>query len=133
ALERGDAGIYTYSVFEHRPEYGAGDMMEARIAAKLQPWFETILVDEARHGTYPLPIATPDKYVYAANQHANRAYGFASEERGLGWFMILPSAEFLSGGPTKPELLAHGEIPTVLSYWRSSHYGGAVLEVEEGE
>jgi rhamnogalacturonan endolyase len=46
--------------------------------------------------------------------------------------------EYLSGGPTKVEFLGHRDTndvqaPTVLNYWRSSHYGGAVVNVAQGE
>lgn len=132
-LTRGDQGVYTYCIFEHRPEYSAGDMTESRIAAKLQPFFDHIHVDDARSGPYPLLDEGTDKYVYTALQAENRAYGFTSLERKLGWFMIIPSAEFLSGGPMKAEFLAHGTNPTVLCYWKSSHYGGANITLAGGE
>jgi rhamnogalacturonan endolyase len=46
--------------------------------------------------------------------------------------------EYLSGGPTKVEFLCHRDTtpvaaPCLLNYWRSSHYGGAVVAVGEGE
>ena len=78
-------------------------------------------------------IRDSDKYVYTALQSENRAYGFTSPEKGLGWFMIIPSAEYLSCGPTKAEFLAHGTNPTVLCYWKSSHYGYANVTLTEGE
>lgn len=132
-LSRADQGIYTYCIFEHKPEYDAGDMAEARIAAKLQPFFDHIHIDEARSGPYPLLNEGIDKYVYTALQARHRAYGFTSPEKKLGWFMIIPSAEFLSGGPNKAEFLAHGTNPTVLCYWKSSHYGGANITLSKGE
>ena len=132
-LSKADQGVYTYCIFEHRPEYDAGDFTEARLAAKLQPFFNYMHVDDDRTGPYPLFNEGWDKYVYTALQWKNRAYGFSSPEKGLGWFMMLPSPEFLSGGPSKAEFLAHGIDPTVLCYWRSSHYRGASLILEKGE
>jgi rhamnogalacturonan endolyase len=46
--------------------------------------------------------------------------------------------EYMSGGPTKPEFLGHRDTnavaaPCVLNYWRSSHYGGASVDVAQGE
>jgi len=35
ALGRGDSGIYTYSIFEHKPDYPATAVGEARYCAKL--------------------------------------------------------------------------------------------------
>ena len=45
------------------------------------------------------------------------------------WF-VNPTIEYLSGGATKVELTGHrdvntGAAPTLLNYWRGSHYGGA--------
>jgi hypothetical protein len=54
----------------------------------------------------------------------------------MGWFLINPSTEYLSGGPNKAEFVAHKEPspgPAVLNYWRSSHYGGANVTVAAGE
>lgn len=133
ALSMADQTVYTYCIFEHRSDYPAGDMTEARIAAKLQPFFNHIHVDDARSGPYPLLNEGIDKYVYTALQSENRSYGFTSPEKGLGWFMLIPSAEYLSCGPTKAEFLAHGTNPTVLCYWKSSHYGYANVTLAEGE
>jgi rhamnogalacturonan endolyase len=46
--------------------------------------------------------------------------------------------EYLSGGPTKVEFQGHRDTnqvaaPCVLNYWRSSHYGGANVDVAQGE
>jgi len=46
--------------------------------------------------------------------------------------------EYMSGGPTKVEFLGHRDTnqqaaPCVLNYWRSSHYGGAEVNVAAGE
>lgn len=132
SLGRGDSGIYTYTAFEHRPEYPGGTMAEARIAVELSSDFDTIHVDAARSGAFPLLNEGIDKYVYTALQAEERAYGWTSSTRKKGWFLLNPSAEYLSGGPTKAEFLAHGR-PTVLNYWKSSHYYGANVTLIEGE
>lgn len=133
ALGRGERGVYTYTVFEHQPEYPAGTMAEARIAVELTSDFDFVHIDAARTGEYPtIPEAGIDKYAYIALQAEERAYGWTSPSRDIGWFLINPSAEYLSGGPTKVEFLAHGD-PTVLNYWKSSHYAGGHVSFEEGE
>ena len=138
ALGRGDSGIYTYCIFEHLTEYPAATMTEARYAAKLADFFDWMSVDVLRNKHYPREIPGEDKYVYTAIQSENRAYGFSSTTRNIGFFFINPSVEYLSGGPTKPEFLAHRDTtavqaPVVLNYWRSSHYGGANVTVASGE
>lgn len=131
SLGRGESGIYTYCIFEHKPEYGAAAMCEARFCAKLADIFDWMNVSAVHNRPYPHP-SRGDKYIYTAVQSENPAYGWASTTKGVGFYFINPSMEYMSCGPTKAELLCHGEA-TVLNYWRSSHYGGSVLEVSEGE
>lgn len=138
AMGRGDSGVYTYSVFDHLPEYGAATMTEARFAAKLANFFDWMSIDEHRNLHYPETIRGEDKYVYTALQSENRAFGFSSTTRNIGFYFINPTIEYLSGGPTKPEFLCHRDTtreqaPVVLNYWRSSHYGGANVSVEAEE
>lgn len=138
ALGRGDSGIYTYCVFDHLPEYDSASMTEARFAVKLADFFDWMSIDEQRNLHYPETIRGEDKYVYTALQSENRAFGFSSTTRNIGFYFINPSIEYLSGGPTKPEFLCHRDTtrvqaPVVLNYWRSSHYGGANVTVAAGE
>ncbi len=138
ALEAWQSGIYTYCIFDHLPEYGSATMTEARFAVKLASFFDWMSVDRFRNKHYPRVLPGEDKYVYTAVQSENRAYGFSSTSRKLGFYFINPSVEYLSGGPTKPEFLCHRDTtsvqaPVVLNYWRSSHYGGANVPVEAGE
>ncbi len=49
ALERGESGIYTYSVFVHKPEYPVTELGEARFCAKLAPFFDWMSVDPKKH------------------------------------------------------------------------------------
>ncbi|MCA9176434.1 MAG: hypothetical protein KDB14_18230 [Planctomycetales bacterium] len=137
-LGRGDSGIYTYCIFDHLPEYGAATMTEARYAAKLAADFDWISVDAQRNKHYPRALPGEDKYVYTAIQSENLAFGFASTKRKVGFYFVNSTIEYLSGGPTKPEFLCHRDTtsvqaPVVLNYWRSSHYGGANVSVEQGE
>jgi rhamnogalacturonan endolyase len=130
SLGRGESGVYTYCIFEHKPEYGAAAMCEARYCAKLVPAFDWMSAS-ANHNKKYVPNLG-DKYIYTAVQSANPAFGWSSTTKNMGFYFINPSMEYMSCGPTKAELLCHGEA-TVLNYWRSSHYGGSVLEVTEGE
>jgi rhamnogalacturonan endolyase len=82
------------------------------------------------------------KYDYSANQFEVRAWGWSSTTRQVGFWFINPSVEYLSGGPTKVELSAHRDAtfgddpnapapPTLLNYWRGSHYGGSVCSIAQ--
>ena len=137
-LARGDSGIYTYCFFEHRPEYPAATMTEARFAAKLAATFDWMTVDAKRDMHFPADLREGDKYMYTAVQFDNRTFGWSSTKERLGFWIVNPSVEFMSGGPTKVDFLSHRDTtavaaPVVFNYWRSSHYGGAAVEVGAGE
>ncbi len=168
ALARGDSGLYTYCIFEHRTNYPAFSLGEARFCAKLNDeLFDWMTVDAKRnlkmltaadwnHGTVMnmkevrrlnsgiYQGRVEHKYDYSANQFDVRAWGWSSTQAAIGLWLINPSVEYLSGGPTKFELCAHRDAtfgtnvdapapPTVLNYWRSSHYGGSSCVVRQGE
>jgi rhamnogalacturonan endolyase len=139
ALGRGDSGVYTYSIFEHKPEYGTTTLGEARVCFKLNDFFDWMLVDDTpnRNKLYPKTLRE-NKYNYTTLQSENPAFGWASTAKKVGFFIVNPSLEYMSGGPTKVEFLCHRDTnavaaPCVLNYWRSSHYGGANVTVAEGE
>jgi rhamnogalacturonan endolyase len=84
------------------------------------------------------------KYDYSANQFSVRTWGWSSTSNRVGLWFINPSVEYLSGGPTKVELSAHRDAtftgsltapapPTLLNYWRGSHYGGSICNVAAAE
>ncbi|MEO7412402.1 MAG: polysaccharide lyase family protein [Opitutaceae bacterium] len=139
ALERGAQGVYTYSIFEHKPEYATTTLGEARVAFKLADSFDWMLADEhpKRNKLYPKTLRE-NKYNYTTVQSENPAFGWASTTKNVGFFIVNPVMEYMSGGPTKVEFLVHRDTnsvaaPTVLNYWRSSHYGGANVTVAAGE
>jgi rhamnogalacturonan endolyase len=138
ALGRGEPGVYTYSILDHKPEYPAGSIGEARYCVKLAENYDWLSVDGKRNKSYPREEPGEDKYVYTAIQSENLAYGWSSTKQKTGWWLINPTIEYLSGGPTKVEFLCHRDTttvqaPCVLNYWRSSHYGGASVNVASGE
>jgi rhamnogalacturonan endolyase len=138
ALARDDSGIYTYCTFEHLPSYPAATMTEARYCAKLADMFDWMSLDARRNMHFPADLREGDKYIYTAVQFEHPVYGWSSRSQNVGFWLVNPSAEYLSGGPTKVEFLCHRDTtpvaaPCVLNYWRSSHYGGAVVAVGEGE
>jgi rhamnogalacturonan endolyase len=162
ALGRADSGVYTYSVFTHKPEYPATSLGEARFCAKLNAKvFDYMTIDANRRKVMPKPedwdkgtelnmkevrrLTTglyagqvEHKYDYAAIQFEVPAYGWSSTEHKIGVWFVNPSIEYLSGGPTKVELTGHldnnaGAAPTLLNYWRGSHYGGSSCRVAKDE
>src|SRR5947209_1307382 len=78
------------------------------------------------------------KYDYSAIQFDIPAFGWSSTEHHVGLWFVNPSIEYLSGGATKVELTGHldnnaGAAPTLLNYWRGSHYGGSSCAIAQGE
>jgi rhamnogalacturonan endolyase len=162
ALGRADQGIYTYAIWNHPAEYPRFSIAEARFAMKLnEQLFDYMTIDANRSKVMPTPSdwdkGTPlnmkearrlttgiyagqaeHKYDYSAIQYEIPAFGWSSSQHKLGLWMINPSIEYLSGGPTKVELTGHldvntGAAPTLLNYWKGSHYGGSYLAVAKGE
>ncbi len=161
-LGRGERGIYTYAIFSHAANYGATQIGESRYGMKLNGGvFDWLSIDrqrnmampngadwdkatdlnmkEARRLTTGVKAGIAEhKYDYCADQFDTPAFGWASTKQHVGIYFINPSVEFLSSGPTHFELTGHlddgdGGDPTLLDYWRGSHYGGSTLPIAEGE
>ncbi len=164
-LGRGDSGVYTYSIFSHPTNYPATSVGESRYCMKLNDGlFDWMTVDANRnmqmittydwnHGTQMnmkearrmnsgiYKGQVEHKYDYSANQFDVRAWGWSSSEKNVGIWLVNPSVEYLSGGPTKFELSSHRDAtfntnaldapapPTLLNYWRGSHYGGSICNI----
>ena len=165
ALGRDDSGVYTYSIFSHPTNYPATSVGEARFCMKLNDdIFDWMTVDANRnmkmittydwnHGTQMnmkearrmntgiYQGQVEHKYDYSANQFDVRAWGWSSTAQHVGVWLVNPSVEYLSGGPTKFELSSHRDAtfnvnnltapapPTLLNYWRGSHYGGSICNL----
>jgi rhamnogalacturonan endolyase len=161
-LGRKDHGLYTYAIFTHQPTYGATQIGESRFGMKLnQQVFDWLSVDQQRnelmpngsdwdHGTdlnmkEARRLTTgvhkgraEHKYDYCADQFETPAFGWSSTKDHIGIYFINPSMEFLSSGPFHFELTGHlddgdGGDPTLLDYWRGTHYGGSELPIAAHE
>ena len=161
-LGRRDQGLYTYAIFTHQPAYGRTQIGESRFGVKLNGQiFDWMSIDAKRNKLMPTGAdwdhgsllnmkearrlttgkyagQVEHKYDYSALQFDIPAFGWSSTTRHIGLFFINPSMEYLSGGATKMELTGHldngaGGDPTLLDYWRGTHYGGTILPLSEGE
>jgi rhamnogalacturonan endolyase len=161
-LGRGDSGVYTYAIFSHPAEYGPLNMPESRFITFISKVFDWMSVDSDRNMLAPGPRdwgtgvvvhakeqrimsqgyyknSVEHKYSYNAVQYKIPAWGYSSTKQHIGIYFINPSIEYLSGGATKQELVAHyhdnaNPDPVILDYWRGTHYGGgASAEVPAGE
>ena len=161
-LERGAHGLYTYAVFTHQDTYPAGSVGESRFGFKLAgDVFDWLSIDEQRNALMPTgkdwDSATDlnmkesrrlttgiykgraeHKYDYSADQFKLPAFGWSSTSQKVGLYIINPSFEYLSSGPLHFELTGHiddgdGGDPTLLDYWRGTHYGGSELNFAANE
>ncbi|MEO7310344.1 MAG: polysaccharide lyase family protein [Chitinophagaceae bacterium] len=161
-LEQGASGLYTYAIFTHQDTYPAGSVGESRFGFKLSgKVFDWMSVDAKRNfimptgkdwdsatdlnmkesrrfttGTYK--GRAEHKYDYSAKQSSIPAFGWSSTHEQVGLYIINPSFEYLSGGPNHYELTGHlddgdGGDPTLLNYWRGTHYGGSELNFAANE
>ncbi len=161
-LERGAHGLYTYAIYTHQNTYPAGSVGESRFGFKLSGQvFDWLSIDDQRNAIMPTgkdwdagtdlnmkearrlttgPYAgrAEHKYDYSADQFKIPAFGWSSTTQHVGLFIINPSFEYLSSGPLHFELTGHiddgdGGDPTLLDYWRGTHYGGSVLNFAANE
>ncbi|KAL6578427.1 hypothetical protein OROMI_010755 [Orobanche minor] len=75
-----------------------------------------------------------DKYQYSGDNKDVKVHGWICEGPYpiVGFWVITPSNEFRTGGPTKQDLTSHVG-PITLSMFVSAHYGGEDLVVRLGE
>jgi len=161
-IERGSKGIYTYAIFTHEPSYGATQIGESRYGMKLNGGvFDWLSIDAQRNAPMPngydwdkgtdlnmkearrltTGVKTgiaEHKYDYCTDQFDTPAFGWASTKQHVGIYFINPSVEYLSSGPFHFELTGHlddadGGDPTLLDYWRGTHYGGSILPIAANE
>jgi rhamnogalacturonan endolyase len=161
-LERGAHGLYTYAIFTHQNTYPAGSVGESRFGFKLSgSVFDWMSIDDKRNFMMPTgkdwDSATDlnmkearrlttgiykgraeHKYDYSAKQSQIPAFGWSSTKQKVGLYIVNPSFEYLSSGPNHYELTGHlddgdGGDPTLLDYWRGTHYGGSILNFAANE
>jgi len=168
SLGRRDSAIYLRANWDHKPDYPKLTFPVGRFAAKLNDevfdWMtidsrrsmQMITADDWNHGTTMnmkearlmnsgvMKGQVEHKYDYAAVQFDTPAYGWLSTKQKVGIWMINPSSEYMSGGPTKLELSAHRDATftdsltapapaTLLNVWKGPHYGATVADVRQGE
>jgi rhamnogalacturonan endolyase len=161
-LGRGDSGIYIYVVFDRLNTYPAGGTgAEDRYITRLNQEFDWITVDKNRNMLEAAPTdwgegvvvhakeqrimmkgvyknSVEHKYSYSGAQVMNKAYGWSSTKNHIGTWFIVPTGEYLSGGPRRIDLDAHfgdngDPEPIILSYWHSGHYFGNSTPFAAGE
>jgi len=168
SLARGSSAIYLEAIWEHKPEFPELNFPVGRFAAKLNDdVFDWMTVDSRRnmqmitasdwnHGTIMnvkearrmntgiLKGQVEHKYDYSAVQFDTPAYGWSSTKQHVGLWVVTANSDYMSGGPTKLELVTHRDAtftdsltapapPTLLYVWKGPHYGGTDLVVSKGE
>ncbi|XP_059436640.1 probable rhamnogalacturonate lyase B [Corylus avellana] len=155
-FRRGTSGYYTYSIFERLKGWPKVDLGYIRAAYKLKKdkfhymalsddkqrimptqkdrekshalaYPEAVLLTNATNPTIRGEV--DDKYQYSSDVKDTKVHGWISLDPPVGFWIITPSEEFRSGGPTKQELTSHVG-PTALCVFMSAHYSGMDLEMK---
>jgi rhamnogalacturonan endolyase len=158
-VRRGVAGVYVYAIVSHPSDYPDLSVGEWRMVwsppEDRNDFMDTIYIDEARHWKIPTPeefsTAQPVpgapkevsllttgswagrmdcKYMYAASYFDIRCWGFASSDKHIGGFVVLPSTEFFNDGPNKQDLTA--AVGTTLLHMNMNHYDGTSFTIKSG-
>jgi rhamnogalacturonan endolyase len=156
-VRRGVSGVYCYTINSHPanyPELGVGEWRMVWSPPETRnDYLDTIFIDRARHWQIPAPGDTSEpvngpkevtkftsgswagrldcKYMYAASYWQIGTWGFASTEKHLGGFVVLPSKEFFNDGPNKQDLTA--AIGTTLLHLNMNHYDGTSFKIPAGK
>ncbi|XP_062119976.1 probable rhamnogalacturonate lyase B [Humulus lupulus] len=154
-------GFYTYGILEHPKDAPAIQIGVIRASFKLKEnKFNYMAISDDRQRIMPSALdrkkgqklAYPeavlltnpsnpnlkgevdDKYQYSSDHKEIRVHGWISSNPSIGFWIITPSHEFLTAGPTKQELTSHVG-PTSLSVFMSCHYVGKhlIIKLEKGE
>ncbi|KAF4402157.1 hypothetical protein G4B88_017669, partial [Cannabis sativa] len=145
---RNYSGFYTYGILEHPRDAPAVQISVIRAAFKLkQNKFNYMAVSDDRQRIMPSALdrrngeelAYPeavlltnpsnpnlkgevdDKYQYSSDHKDIKVHGWISSYPSVGFWVITPSQEFLTTGPTKQELTSHVG-PTSLSLFVQDRY-----------
>ncbi|GAB4847199.1 hypothetical protein Ancab_026209 [Ancistrocladus abbreviatus] len=158
---RGSSGFYSYTILEREEGWPQVNINQIRAVFKLRGEMfhymavandiqkemptqsdretgELLAFKEAVLLTNPsnpdLKGEVDDKYQYSLDYKDNKVHGWISNNPVVGFWMIIPSTEFRTGGPVKQDLTSHTG-PTTLAMFHSTHYAGmgVAMEFEEGE
>ncbi len=158
-LNKGDQGLYSYSILEHKPEYptfnlGSWRMVQWIAQNSTNYLCERIYVDSLRNWQMPsvydfnnasatgiaeiVKLNTgvragkyDGKYEYTSNFWNTRVYGHASNVNGIGTWIIMNNPEYVNGGPAHQDLVAAAGINHVLL--NGLHYGDKSFAIPQGE
>ncbi|CAI0382947.1 unnamed protein product [Linum tenue] len=153
-MQRGTSGFYAYAVVERLKGWPDTVMDQLRIVFKLdKDRFDYMAISEERQRVMPTQedrdrgkrLAYPeavlltntsnkalegevdDKYQYSLEHQDDRVHGWVSTRDRIGFWLVFPSYEFRTGGPTKQELTSHVG-PTLLGMFGSTHYAGSDID-----
>ncbi|XP_075082381.1 uncharacterized protein LOC107822331 isoform X4 [Nicotiana tabacum] len=138
---KGSSGFYSYAIYEHLEGWPGFNLDETRIAFKLR---KDKLPDRGQPLAYPEAVLlvnpvepefkgeVDDKYQYSCEDKDLKVHGWICMDPPLGFWIIIPSDEFRSGGPLKQNLTSHVG-PTALSVFLSAHYAGEDLVPKFGD
>ncbi|CAL1397592.1 unnamed protein product [Linum trigynum] len=162
-LQNGVSGFHCYAIYERPTGCPAFDLSQTRMVFKLRrEKFHYMAISDEKQRIMPMPedllphrgkrlivpesvmLVNPinpdlkgevdDKYQYSMDNQESGVHGWISSEPLIGFWVIFPSHEFRSGGPTKQNLTVHTG-PACLAMFHGMHYIGdeMVTHFEAGE
>lgn len=160
---RNSSGFYSYAIYDHLKEWPPFNLPQTRIVFKLRKdKFQYMAIADNRQRYMPFPddrlpdrcqeLAVPeavllvnpvepefkgevdDKYEYSCENKDLNVHGWICDDPPMGFWQIIPSNEFRSGGPLKQNLTSHVG-PITLAMFLSAHYAGEdmVLKLQPDE
>jgi rhamnogalacturonan endolyase len=159
-LRRGASGVYVFADVSHPADYPEMNVGEWRMVWSTpddaRNCLEDIYVDNLRHWLAPTPMemshnqVVPNapkevtlvtggpwagrldcKYMYAAQYWDLGCWGFASDEKNMGEWVVFGSHEFFNDGPNKQDLTAASG--TTLVHLNMNHYDGTGFSIPQGQ
>ncbi|XP_052183958.1 uncharacterized protein LOC127795990 isoform X2 [Diospyros lotus] len=162
-IRSGVSGFYCYAIYERPPGCRAFGLAQTRMVFKLRrEKFHYMAISDEKQRIMPMPedlvpdrskqlivpesvlLVNPinpdlkgevdDKYQYSMDNKDGGVHGWISSSPIVGLWIIFPSQEFRSGGPTKQNLTVHTG-PACLAMLHGTHYIGPdmLAHFEEGE
>src|SRR5262249_44907995 len=130
---------YFYCYFDHLADYPAVNFPESRWVARLDESFDTMPVDDGLMREVPADL-NGHQLLFAGSYFEQRAYGWASSQKNLGFLLINASTEYIGGGATKTDFLTHRDnppanpfAPCILNFWKGSHFANGTVPIGQGE
>lgn len=149
------SGVYFSLTQTHKPSYGSASCSELRLVMRLKSevfnWIQTEddvkrIMPTAAEQSKCVTLSPKEacrlpsgevihKYDWSVDALEHDVHGFASPNKKLGSWYVIPSMEWKNGGAANRDLACHqgGADSLQILYFRGSHYGAGDANLKQGE